>query len=430
MLLYNPSTDTRAGAPSLTKIPKTGNFDGIEFKLSHKEDLSHMSQLLKFFGGSLVVLTSLVQLCFPQAEKVVIFAEDKETHRGISGITFATKGPGSTSMPTGASGRTLLVIPLNTRPGDPLEIQLISCPKDYALYSPLDLRVTVPSFEQRASDFIKITFIKRPNLTKAAKNHGLGTAALLNDEVKQVIHASLLPSFGSKATAKVSKTGESPPSTPMIVRKPPDASTSNNFEQAEEAFLAEAWEKAEKLLSDSLEDEHLPVQFRAMAWLMLGTTEMNLTKFNEASAAFRAALLLNPYDSGVWLNYGVSLMLQGRYEDASAAAEQVIKMGDLAAPIHRAQAGLLVALWKLLNADVLGAKAAINNAIALARSSSEIETEDKILLLCVASILVAMPGMDEDALKLLDEAQTLAKTTQSKNELIAASQYCRGLAGC
>jgi hypothetical protein len=78
----------------------------------------------------LLLFNPLVLLAFsaPAASQTVALYVSDYHSAPIKGAIISTKGNGSTSPPSDIAGKTRVVLPSRTQPGDPVDLSLVTAP--------------------------------------------------------------------------------------------------------------------------------------------------------------------------------------------------------------------------------------------------------------------------------------------------------------
>lgn len=130
----------------------------------------------------------------------------------------------------------------------------------------------------------------------------------------------------------------------------------NRFDEAEAAFNAAL----------QLEPGY------ALAWMNLGSACMNARRFEVAAAAYRAGLALRPDDAEAWARLGHCQRLAGQREAAVATYELALRYRPLAADLWLDLGQLLVDLSRKAAAEQVQARLATLNPEAAARLQAAI----------------------------------------------------------
>ena len=94
---------------------------------------------------------------------IVILAVRDTQGNPIPGVQIAVEGSGSTT-PTDRNGTTRLRVDPQTRPGNSLTLRVVGGPSDFVIISPSDRRALVPSFEDKAENYVPITLAKKESV--------------------------------------------------------------------------------------------------------------------------------------------------------------------------------------------------------------------------------------------------------------------------
>lgn len=116
-----------------------------------------------------ITFAALISTCLiplAQAQSIPIQVSDYH-ERPIQGVILSGKGPGtSTSPPTDLSGKTQVIPPPGTQPGDPLSLTLVKAPNSkMIIMSPFEGRATIP----KAPWFVEV-ILGEPGDTWALKD--------------------------------------------------------------------------------------------------------------------------------------------------------------------------------------------------------------------------------------------------------------------
>jgi len=130
----------------------------------------------------------------------------------------------------------------------------------------------------------------------------------------------------------------------------------NRFDEAEAAFHAAL----------QLEPGY------ALAWMNLGSARMNGRRFEEAAAAYRAGLALRPDDAEAWARLGHCQRLAGQREAAAATYEVALRYRPLAADLWLDLGLLLVELARKPEAEQVQARLAALSPEAASRLQAAI----------------------------------------------------------
>jgi tetratricopeptide (TPR) repeat protein len=132
-----------------------------------------------------VFICTFAQLCAAEASRLIVRVQDVQ-QRPIKGIEIGVEGIGGAGI-TGNDGKVVLVLGNGTRSGDWVSLSVLHSPpgKDFVIISPWDNRTIVPSFANKAENFVSVVVVQRGDRT--ALQSGTFLAAMTQKIIKQTV---------------------------------------------------------------------------------------------------------------------------------------------------------------------------------------------------------------------------------------------------
>jgi hypothetical protein len=126
-----------------------------------------------FLMGSWLCLTSGVM--WAEAGVLVVHVKDVQ-RRPIGGVQIGVEGDGGSAI-TGDDGKARIPLAKQTKEKSWVSVQILKSPpnKDFAMVSPWDYRILVPSFENESQNFVEVVVVQRGD--RAALESGTVLAA-------------------------------------------------------------------------------------------------------------------------------------------------------------------------------------------------------------------------------------------------------------
>jgi len=103
-------------------------------------------------------------VAWAESGKILVLVQDAQK-RPVRGVEIGVEGGGGANV-TGDDGKALLALTKDTSENDWISLQIMHSPpgKDIAMLSPYDNRVLVPSFKNKAENFVRVVVIQRGDL--------------------------------------------------------------------------------------------------------------------------------------------------------------------------------------------------------------------------------------------------------------------------
>src|SRR5262249_26688868 len=244
----------------------------------------------------------------------------------IAEVEIGIKGIGGSKL-TGSDGKVQLALAKDTLENDWMVFQIVHSPpgKDLVIISPWDARAQVPSFKEKAENFVLLVLVERgdraaltnPNVTR-------GLAERINEANAPRAMGEPLRLKDAKANleAVAKEYGLAPEDIDSAIRNW-GAKTSNPGEVGLAALYERNYPKATTRLRESLREheEKLAADKKAVAdtAFFLGISLFGEGKYSEAVLAFRRSLEIKKDDLKVWNRATLSLHKAGDF----AAAEKL-----------------------------------------------------------------------------------------------------------
>lgn len=259
--------------------------------------------------------------------------------RPVHGVEIGIEGKGGSRL-SGDDGKAQLPLARSVVPSDWVTLQILLSPagKDFVIISPWDYRVQVPSFDEKAENFIRVVVVDRGD--RAALENGAVITALAakinNARNPKVDSLQTHPPDKQQALAAVaSQYGLSTTEIDTAIRSW-GKKTSDSYEAGMAALYQDDYSNASEALTGALDQRQRTLKSEpgatgtgehnvADAALFLGTTLFHQGKYAQAAAAFRISLSARPGDSIVVGNLANSLAYAGDYSEAERIYRQLIQ---------------------------------------------------------------------------------------------------------
>jgi tetratricopeptide (TPR) repeat protein len=316
---------------------------------------------------------------FGETGKLVVQVKDVQDH-AVRGIEIGVEGIGGSGV-TGKDGKAVLVLGNGTRAGDwvSLSVQQSPAGSDCVMVSPWDGRSMVPSFADKAENFVKIVVVQRKDRTALVSGTVLTSLVQkINKEAapRSKDHAAEDPKAALNAVAK--QYGFDPEELDKQIRAwgaktldPYEAGLAalyeRNFPEASTQLQASLKVREAKLATDqkAVEADQRSV---ADAAFFLGSSLFKEGKYRESAAAYRDRLKLTPDEPMVMSSLAMSLAEAEDYAGAETLYRRALAIDEKAlGPDHPDVARDLNNLAALLEdkGDYAGAEPLLRRALAI-----------------------------------------------------------------
>lgn len=274
--------------------------------------------------GALCLLASLSFYSFEQGVLVLYVTDTKE--KPVRKIMLTCKG-GCSQQSIDDTGKVVLRVPSQTRPGDPVTISVVPLAgTDWVLISPWDGRVVTPSFDNRADNFVSVIVGQRgdKDLLRSGKAIETMTTRVLNgitpkldqqvsDEERRLVLKQQAEAFGltpdevDRAIREWGKTATDPYKAGLA------ALYDKNFPNAT-ALLTQSYELRKENFVD--------------AAFFLGQSLYEQGKYSLAAVKFQEVYGLRKDDTGVMNWLGLSLLEAANYAAAEPLLRRALKTDE------------------------------------------------------------------------------------------------------
>jgi tetratricopeptide (TPR) repeat protein len=269
---------------------------------------------------------------------MVVQVQDVQ-RRPVHGVEIGVEGKGGSRL-SGDDGKAQLPLARSVVPGDWVSLQILHSPagKDFVIISPWDYSVQVPSFDEKAENFIRVVVVGRGD--RAALESGAVITALAakinNARNSRTDNPQPHPPDKQQALAAVaSQYGLRTLEVDTAIRAW-GKKTSDSYEAGMAALYQDDYSGASEALTGALDQRQRRLQSDsgptgtdqhnvADAALFLGITLFHQGKYAQAAAAFRISLSAKPADSIVEGNLAISLASTGDYPEAERIYRQLIQ---------------------------------------------------------------------------------------------------------
>ena len=226
------------------------------------------------------------------AEDGVLVVHVIDIHqRPVVGVSMRA-GAGSSVARVDSFGEARIKLAANTHPGDLVFLDLVASNRDLVFISPISRFTAVPSFDEKPSNFVEVTLVKRGD--RAMLENGTAAKAMASDVV-QGPTASAKPVSSEEALRQVAqKYGRTPDEVDLAIRSWA-RETKDPFDQGLAELYANKYPEAERSLRDSLDEQK------------------EVLKNEKVKLSERAALL------------GKVLRIEGKLSDALTAYEEAVE---------------------------------------------------------------------------------------------------------
>ncbi len=308
--------------------------------------------------------------------KLLVEVEDVNDHP-VRGIEIGIKGFGGSRL-TGSDGKALLSLASDTRETDWVLLQLLHSPpgKDFVMVSPWDSRVQVPSFKNKAENFVLVVVVQSGD--RAALQNG-NVLAALTAKINQN-DRSQSPKWDSRTalTLVATQYGLRPDDLDEAIREW-GAKTNDPYEAGLAALYERHYPKASAQLQDSLRhrQEDLRRDQKAMivdvrkiadAAFFLGVSLFGEGRYREGITAYEECLRFRPNDAAVLNNIAMCFYGAGIYISAEPLFRRALEIDEKAlGPNHANVSTDLGNLGSLLRnkGDYTAAELLFNRALAM-----------------------------------------------------------------
>ncbi|MBL8172498.1 MAG: tetratricopeptide repeat protein, partial [Acidobacteria bacterium] len=273
---------------------------------------------------ALCLLASLSFYSFEQGVLVLYVTDTKE--KPVRKIMLTCKG-GCSQQSIDDTGKVVLRVPSQTRPGDPVTISVVPLAgTDWVLISPWDGRVVTPSFDNRADNFVSVIVGQRgdKDLLRSGKAIETITSRVLNgitpkldqqvsDEERRLVLKQQADAFGltpddvDRAIREWGKTAKDP------------------YEAGLAALYEKNFPRATELLTQSYE---LRKENFIDAAFFLGQSLYEQGKYSLAAVKFQEVYGLRKDDAGVMNWLGLSLLEAANYAAAEPLLRRALKIDE------------------------------------------------------------------------------------------------------
>jgi tetratricopeptide (TPR) repeat protein len=304
------------------------------------------SPLWKLLASLAVGVCSLMP-CAAEPGRIVVYVQDTKD-RPIRGVELAVEGVGGAKT-TGDDGKAILTVGADTKPRDPVSFKILHSPpgRDLVFVSPWDGRTFVPSFENKAGNFIQIVLVERGD--KAALSDDTVISAMTESILKRV-HPSTSSNGetsqdrAENLSAVAAYYGLSPEEVDQAIRAWGQRTT-DTYGAGLAALYDRNYPKASSLLGSSLDvrekqlaaDEQKVADERKKASdaaFFLGLSLYSQGKYRESADAYqRCREIFGRDEPALMNNWGMSMIGMGNY----LAAEALIKRSLVARTVTYGQ---------------------------------------------------------------------------------------------
>ncbi len=261
--------------------------------------------------------------------KLLVVVEDPK-RQPVRGVEIGIEGAGGSGL-TGDDGKALLPLAKDTSENDSVTLQILHSPpgKDPEIISPWDFSTRVPSFRNKAENFVLVIVVQRGDRAALENNSVLTllAARITRANIPNPTNAegrSEDPKANLAAVAK--QYGFSPDDLDVAIRAL-GARTNDPYEAGIAALYERNYAKASEDLQDSLQhreervaaDEKLVSADKkqaADAALFLGLSLAEQRKYRASAAAYQKCLHFRPDDVMALNNAAVSYYRGGDYASA------------------------------------------------------------------------------------------------------------------
>src|SRR5271157_815653 len=322
-----------------------------------------------------------VALVWSETGKLLVLVQDAEK-RPVKGVEIGVEGGGGSKV-TGDDGKALLPLTKDTNENDWVSLQILHSPprKDLVMVSPYDNHTLVPSFKNKAENFVRVVVMERGDLG------ALQNGTVLRAFTEKINKANAPKSADKQAAPENPKAnleavakqfGLSPEELDKAI-KAWGAKTTDLYDAGLAALYARNYDKATTDLQTSLSQREgkLASDQKAVAAdqkqvadaaFFLGMSLYGQGKYREAAAAFQRCLRIRPDDATVLNNTAISLKEAGDYAGAEPLNRRALAIDEKAlGPDHPDVANSLNNLAGLLETtgDYAGAEPLLRRALAV-----------------------------------------------------------------
>ena len=305
-----------------------------------------------------------------------MFVKIQDTHSSaVSGVEIEIEGIGGSGV-TGDDGKAKLSVGAATKEGDSVSFAILHSPpgRDYVMISPWDSRAAVPSFENKADNFIKVVVVQRGD--RAALEDGSVLVSLAekinkrNTPARFDKQAELLDSH--KNLEEVAEQyGLSADEVDSAIRNW-GAKTKDPYEAGMAALYERDYPKASMELENSLKlrEAQLKADQKqvADAAFFLGSSLYQQGRYRESGDAYEKCLKIHTDDPIVLNNTALSLEYAGDYAGAEPLLRRALAIDERDfGPDDPYVAANLNNLAQLLEAkgDYAGAEPLVRRSLAI-----------------------------------------------------------------
>ena len=300
--------------------------------------LAHRKKILPLWLLSLCTMPCIAERGF-----VLVQVQDAQG-RAVRGIEIKIEGMGGSSV-TGDDGEAKLSVGAATKEGDAISLAILHSPpgKDYVMNSPWDSRTAVPSFENKADNFIKVVVVQRGD--RATLENGAVLASLM-----EKINKANAPKTADKQAepldprknleAVAQQYGLSADEVDSAIRKWGD-NTTDPYEAGMAALYERNYPKASIELETSLKMRETQLKADqvtvdrdqkqvADAAAFLGVSLYQEGRYRESVDAYEKCLRIHTDDPAVLNNTALSLEYAGDYARAEPLFRQALVIDEKA----------------------------------------------------------------------------------------------------
>ena len=273
---------------------------------------------------------------FAEDGKLSIQAKDAD-NQAVEGVLFGIEGFSSANQPTDSGGVTNLVLPRATRANDWVHLQVLKGTQgneDWILISPWDGRVAVPSFDNKADNFVLIVVAKKfdRRLLANAKALAAMTASVLNELAPKTAGDTITDEQRQSALADVAKGyGLSADEIDKAIRAW-GAKSKDPYEIGLAALYERNYPVASDQLKKSLEMREAELEKKraevANSAFFLGNSLYEQGKYQEAANAYRKAAAQRPDDTTIMNNLALSLSNAGNFTEAEPLYKRALATNE------------------------------------------------------------------------------------------------------
>jgi tetratricopeptide (TPR) repeat protein len=276
---------------------------------------------------SVIILIGLFSSALRAEDGVLVLNVINPSDDAISNVTLKCKGDGASGS-SDRNGTARLRLPAGTRSGSSVVMQVLS--SDWALISPWDGRIIVPSFDNNSQNFVSVVVAKKGDkqmlasaraveamASRVIKDVGSRLDMQLSDEERQLVLQQQAKDFGLTAEE-----------VDQAIRE-----WSKKVKDPYQKGLAELYQrnypKAVDLLSDALERRIKKLQDAqnevADAADFLGQALFGKGQYRAAADTFKKALALKEDDGIILHSIAMSLRNAGDVNEAARYGERAVQ---------------------------------------------------------------------------------------------------------